>query len=155
DPDRRDIGRYVRDLQTCLILTLGELGVEAHRREGKDYIGVWVGEAKIASLGVHLSRWIAIHGFSLNVSARLEHFSGIVACGLPEVAMTSVEGVLGQTPPLRELAASFAHIFGRVFDRTLESQDAAELLGLEDAAIAGVRSSSQPTSKGQGGGRPS
>jgi lipoyl(octanoyl) transferase len=117
DPDRRDIGRYVRDLQETLIRTLADFGVEAHRREGKEFIGVWAGGGKIASIGVHLSHWITLHGFALNVSTRLEHFGGIVACGLPDVEMTSIEALCGSAPALAEIAERavfhLADIFGR------------------------------------------
>lgn len=122
-PDRRDIGRYVRDLQEVLIRTLAGFGIEARRKEGKDFIGVWVGERKIASIGVHLAHWIAIHGFALNVATRLDDFRGIVACGLKDVAMTSLERELGRGPgegptPAAVAAALVPH-FAAVFEREM------------------------------------
>ena len=127
-PDRRDVGRYVRDLQEVLIRSLADLGVEAWRRPGKDYIGVWVGDpesggAKIASLGVHLARWVTIHGFALNVRTELSHFGGIVPCGLRDVSMTSIEAVAGRqaTPSLESLAGTVADHFADVFERRLEA----------------------------------
>ncbi len=120
DPDRRDVRRYVRDLQEVLIRTLAELGLEARRREGQAYIGLWVGDAKIASIGVHLARWITIHGFALNVATDLGSFDGIVACGLPQVEMTSVEKLLGhRAPPLAEVAAIVARHFSEIYERDL------------------------------------
>ena len=119
DPDRRDVRRYVRDLQEVLIRTLGDFRIEARRREGKEYIGVWVGEEKIASIGVHLARWITIHGFALNVATDLGHFAGIVACGLPRVRMTSIERLTGRAVPLPEVAARVARHAGEVFEREL------------------------------------
>lgn len=118
-PDRRDIGKYVRDLQEVMIRLLAEYGIVARRREGKDLIGVWVDDRKIASIGVHLSRWVTIHGFALNVSTELEHFGGIVACGLKDVAMTSMADLLPQVPDTSELAAGAAEKFAEVFDRPL------------------------------------
>ncbi len=119
DPDRRDVRRYVRDLQEVLIRTLGDFRIAARRREGKDLIGVWVGEQKIASIGVHLARWITIHGFALNVATDLDHFTGIVACGLPRVRMTSIERLTGRAVPLPEIAARVAVHAGEVFERDL------------------------------------
>ena len=136
-PDRRDIRRYVRDLQEALLRTLGALGIEARRREGKDFIGIWVGEAKIASIGVHLSRWITSHGFALNLSTDLSFFRGIVACGLEGVKMTSVEALTGRRPPPAEVAAVYARHFGEIFDRSL-------VLGLWDPRPARA-SASAPT----------
>ena len=111
--------RYVRDLQEVLIRTLADFGVEGRRREGQDFIGVWVGEQKIASIGVHLARWITIHGFALNVATDLDHFTGIVACGLPQVRMTSIERLTGRNVPLPEVAARVAAHAGEIYERDL------------------------------------
>lgn len=131
DPDRRDVRRYVRDLQEVLIRLLKELGIEAERRDGQAFIGVWVGEEKIASIGVHLARWITIHGFALNVANDLSFFDGIVACGLRGVRMTSVERLLGTAPPLDELARRAALLCGEIFDRELVEVEAARLAPVE------------------------
>lgn len=116
-PDRRDIRRYVHDLQEVLVRTLADFGVAAEGREEQALIGVWVGKEKIASIGVHLSRWITTHGFALNVSTDLSYFSGIIPCGLHQVRMTSVERILGKAPALPEVAAACAGHFARIFDR--------------------------------------
>ncbi len=121
-PDRRDIRRYVRDLQETLLRTLSDVGVEAQLRDGQEYIGVWVGKAKIASIGVHLSRWITSHGFALNVTTDLSLFKGIVACGLSGVSMTSIEAETGKALDLREVATLCAGHFSEVFGRRLVSQ---------------------------------
>jgi lipoyl(octanoyl) transferase len=118
-PDRRDVRRYVRDLQEVLIRTLAEYGVAAERRDGQAFIGVWAGEEKIASIGVHLSRWITTHGFALNVSTDLSYFSGIVPCGLHQVRLTSIERLTGKAPALPDVAAVCARRFAEVFDREL------------------------------------
>jgi lipoyl(octanoyl) transferase len=132
-PDRRDIRRYVRDLQEVLIRTLAEYGVAARPGEEQAFIGVWAGEAKIASIGVHLSRWITTHGFALNVSTDLSYFTGIIPCGLQQVSMTSIERLVGSAPPLPEIAAVCARHFGEVFDREL---------------VAAVSSESEPAAVG-------
>src|SRR6195952_5725847 len=70
-PDRRDIRRYVRDIEEVLIRTLADYGVTGRPGEEAAFIGVWAGDEKIASIGVHLSRWITTHGFALNVATDL------------------------------------------------------------------------------------
>ncbi len=84
----RDVHRYLRGLEQALIDALRESGIPARRAAGKT--GVWVGDRKIASIGVRFSRWITSHGFALNVTTDLSYFSHIVPCGLPAVTMTSV-----------------------------------------------------------------
>ncbi|MFL6194514.1 MAG: lipoyl(octanoyl) transferase LipB [Thermoanaerobaculia bacterium] len=121
-PDRRDVRRYVRDLQETLIRTLADLGITAEPRDGQAFVGVWVGEEKIASIGVHLSRWITTHGFALNVSTDLSHFTGIIPCGLNEVRMTSVERLTGRAPSLPEIARAYARHFGEIFGRELVAE---------------------------------
>jgi lipoyl(octanoyl) transferase len=118
-PDRRDVRRYVRDLQEVLIRTLADYGVTAEPRDGQAFVGVWAGEEKVASIGVHLSRWITTHGFALNVSTDLSYFSGIIPCGLQQVRMTSIERLTGRCPTLPEIAEVCAGHFGEVFDREL------------------------------------
>jgi lipoyl(octanoyl) transferase len=132
NPDRRDIRRYVADLCTALIRTLADLGVEAVARPSPQ-IGVWVGEEKIASLGVHLSRWITTHGFALNVTTDLGHFHGLVPCGMPGVRLTSVERLTGVRHELGAVAAAFLPHFAEVFDRHLEP-GAPPRLAAENAA---------------------
>src|SRR5215218_7912935 len=118
-PDRRDVRRYVRDLQEVLIRTLADYGVGAEVRDGQAFIGVWAGEEKIASIGVHLSRWITTHGFALNVATDLSHFAGIIPCGLRGIGMTSIERLTGRAPSLPDVAAVCARCFGEIFDREL------------------------------------
>lgn len=124
-PDRRDIRRYVRDLQEVLIRTLADFGVEAEPGGDAAHIGVWIGGAKIASIGVHLKRWVTTHGFALNVSTDLAYFRGIVACGLPTVRMTTVEEVTGHQPGLEQVAKRVAHHFGDVFEREMVAEPGA------------------------------
>jgi lipoyl(octanoyl) transferase len=121
-PDRRDVRRYVRDLQEVLIRTLADYGVAAEVREGQAFVGVWAGEDKIASIGVHLSRWITTHGFALNVSTDLSYFAGIIPCGLRGIGMTSIERITGRAPALAEVAAVLAGHFARIFDREPREQ---------------------------------
>jgi len=119
-PDRRDVARYLRDLEEVLIRALARCGVGATRIEG--LTGVWAGEEKIASIGVHLSRWITTHGFALNVNTDLAHFSLIVPCGLNTRRVTSVERLLGRGVPLRDVAAVLLPEFAAVFGRQMVAQ---------------------------------
>jgi lipoyl(octanoyl) transferase len=84
-----DLHWYLRTLETALILALGELGIEAQRRDG--LTGVWTRGRKIASIGVHVKQWVTWHGFALNVTTDLDAFDCIVPCGISGVVMTSVE----------------------------------------------------------------
>lgn len=88
----KDIRCFVHQLEQWMIDTLSELGVDAHRAEGR--IGIWVGEganeAKIGALGVRVKRWVTLHGFALNVAPDLSHFRGIVPCGIAEFGVTSL-----------------------------------------------------------------
>ena len=87
-----DIDVYLRTMEAALVAALHDEGVTARSRstEGPDYTGVWVQERKIASIGVHVSRGVTTHGFAVNVENDLEPFSWVVACGLPDVSMTSI-----------------------------------------------------------------
>ncbi len=123
-PDRRDIRRYVGDVLEVLIATLAEFGVVAEKGEGPDHIGLWVEGEKIASIGVHLSRWVTTHGFALNVATDLDLFGGIVACGLQDARMTSIERLTGQKPALAEVAAVYAGRFADHFGRRLVAIEA-------------------------------
>jgi lipoyl(octanoyl) transferase len=119
-PDRRDVRRYVQDLEGVLIRTLADYGLEAHVPEGQAYVGVWVGDAKIASIGVHLSRWITTHGFALNVTTDLGYFERIIPCGLSGVRMASIESLTGLRPSLEAVAERLAGHFREAFPRRLE-----------------------------------
>ena len=97
DLDKRgpDVRCFVHALEGWMIDTLADLGVSAHRADGR--IGIWVGngpeEAKIGALGVRVKRWVTLHGFSLNVAPDLSHFTGIVPCGIAEFGVTSLAGL--------------------------------------------------------------
>jgi lipoyl(octanoyl) transferase len=95
-----DIGAHLRTMEAAIVAALADAGIEARSRcaEGIDYTGVWVEDRKIASIGVHVSRGVSTHGFAVNVTNDLEPFSWIVACGLPDVTMTSVAQELGHEP---------------------------------------------------------
>ena len=121
-PDRRDVRRYVRDLEESLIRTLADFGIDGKRSPLKDRVtSVWVGNDKIAAIGVHLSRWVTTHGFALNVATNLEHFLGIIPCGITDGGVTSMERVLGRPVDLGEVAASSSGISRAVFGRQVSA----------------------------------
>jgi lipoyl(octanoyl) transferase len=110
----RDVHSFVHALEDWLIASLAKLGVEGERREG--HIGIFVGEAKIASIGVRVRHWVSFHGVSLNVDPDLEHFSGIVPCGL-STPVTSL-AALGIDATMQDvgdaLRSAFEEVFGAV-----------------------------------------
>jgi lipoyl(octanoyl) transferase len=124
-PDRRDVGRYLRDLEEVLIRTLGHLGIAAGRQaEGT---GVWAGGAKIAALGVHLSRWVTTHGFALNVTTDLTHFDLIVPCGIRTRGVTSIARLLGRPVTFAEVVEPLVAEFGARFGREMAGDDASRV----------------------------
>ena len=129
NPDRRDLRRYVRDLQDVLVRVLKVLDVEAEARHKTEEIGVWVDDQKIASIGVHVSRWITTHGFALNLSTDLSYFSSIVPCGLHGVRMTSVEAQTGRRMEMEEVSRCLAKSFAEVFQRAPLPVKSAEMMG--------------------------
>ena len=114
-PDRCDVHRYVRDLEEVLIRVAGDYGIEAGRVAG--LTGVWVGDGKLAAIGVRISRWITSHGFALNVSTALDYFNLIVPCGIADRGVTSLEALTGRALERGavevRVAARFAEVFGR------------------------------------------
>ncbi len=100
----QDLHRYLRWLEQLLIELLAEYGITASRRES--LTGVWVGDRKIASIGVGVRHWITMHGFALNVCGDLSPFNHIVPCGINNVAMTSMEKEMGAAFSVARVAAS-------------------------------------------------
>jgi lipoyl(octanoyl) transferase len=101
-------------MEAALVTALREAGVEAGTREGREYTGVWVDDRKIASTGIHVSRRVSMDGFAVNVDNDLAPFSDVIACGLPDVRMTSLraEGVEEGITCFRKRAA---HAFARQY----------------------------------------
>jgi lipoyl(octanoyl) transferase len=113
----RDIRKFVTKLEEALIRTVAEYGIVATREQGKR--GIWVGNDKIAAIGVRIARWVTSHGFALNVSTRLDHFRHITPCGLHGTGVTSLEKLTGRTVPLEEAREIAVRHFGEVFERDL------------------------------------
>jgi lipoyl(octanoyl) transferase len=115
---KRDVGAFVRGIEQTLIGALSDFGIEA-RRIAK-LTGVWVGEAKVAAIGVHLSRWVSTHGWALNVTTNLDYFQHIVPCGLAK-PVTSMEA-LGVRAGTEDVKAALARHFGRIFDFEMQAE---------------------------------
>ena len=116
-PDRCDVHRYVRDLEEVLIRAVAEFGISAGRVAG--LTGIWVGDRKLAAIGVRISRWVTSHGFALNVSTNLSHFGLIVPCGIADKGVTSMEVELGRSVSMDEVADAVVRQFSRVFSAEL------------------------------------
>src|SRR3954464_2075230 len=112
----RSVPDYILTMERALVAALADAGLEAGTRLGHKHVGVWVGERKIASVGVHISHGVSSHGFALNVDNDMDPWSWVVACGLPEVQMTSLrtEGVSEGLACFRKrMAFRFCEAFGR------------------------------------------
>jgi lipoyl(octanoyl) transferase len=120
-PDRRDVKRYVTDLEEALVRTLARFGIRAAPSPLRERVSsLWVGDDKIAALGIHIARWVTTHGFALNVTNEpLENFRGIVPCGITDGGVTTMERVLGRGPSVSEVARELPVHFGDVFGREI------------------------------------
>jgi lipoyl(octanoyl) transferase len=134
DPDRRDVHKYIRDLEEVLIRVAADYGVSAGRVEG--LTGVWVAREKLAAIGVRIARWVTSHGFALNVTTDLSCFDLIVPCGIADRGVTSLERLLGRVVPRAEVEDRIVAHFARVFDRDL---DVAPAGGVHAIGAAGAR----------------
>ncbi len=113
----RDLHAYVRALEQVLIDVASSFGIDATRAEGRP--GVWVGEEKLAAIGIHVSRWVSYHGFALNADPDLAWFEHIVPCGLHGYRATSLARLLGRPVSWEEAAARVAAAFARRFGARL------------------------------------
>jgi lipoate-protein ligase B len=111
---RRDIAWYMRSLEEVLIRVARGYGIEAGRLAGAP--GAWVGNDKLAAMGVHISRWVTSHGFAFNVNTDLHYFDWIVPCGLRDKGVTSLQKLLGRRIEIDEVAEKVVLQFGRVFE---------------------------------------
>ena len=117
-PDRKDVHRYLRDLEAVLVRTLAEIGIRAG--PVPDLTGVWVEGRKIAAIGVRVSSgWITSHGFALNVSNDLSYFETIVPCGIQDVSVTSITQELGRPVDVDDILEIVPEAFAEVFGRSI------------------------------------
>ena len=117
----RDLHKFLRDIEQAIIDALRAFGIEAHREAG--YTGVWVGDAKIAAIGVKVTKWVSMHGFALNVNNDLRLFQTIVPCGIADRPVTSLQQVLGRVVPMETVKQNIVRSFERVFGIELTHAD--------------------------------
>ncbi len=118
--DRRDLHRYLRDLEDVLIQTAQVFGITTERAPGMT--GIWVGREKLAAIGVKTSsRWVTHHGFALNASTDLTFFNLIVPCGIADRGVTSLAHLLNREVSVMEAAQSLLDPFLKIFPHTLSS----------------------------------
>jgi lipoyl(octanoyl) transferase len=125
---KRDVVSYVRGIEQTIIDALGQFGIEAGRVAGAT--GVWVAGAKVAAIGVHISRWVTSHGFALNVDTDLSYFQYIVPCGLtkPVTSMRNLGSPAARPEVLQALTRAFSSYFGY---ETIERNYAPDLSAME------------------------
>ena len=115
-----DVHRYVRDLEEVVIRVLSDYDIYGSRVEG--YTGVWIvdekGRRKICAIGVHMSRWVSIHGLALNVNTNLEHFNNIIPCGIKDIdtSVTSLSKELNRQIQIEDVAQKMKFQFSEIFD---------------------------------------
>lgn len=128
NPDRRDVHRYVRDLEEVMMRVCADYGLTAGRVKG--FSGAWIksdrGDEKIGAIGVRISRWITSHGFAFNVTTDADFFNLIVPCGIADKGVTSLSSQLGRAPAMTEVEDRFLAHFAAVFDRIAELETITE-----------------------------
>ena len=114
----KDIHQYVWNLQEVVIRTLADFSISAGR--DAKHVGVWVGDEKIAAIGVAVHRWVSLHGLALNVNPDMEHFRLINPCGITDKGVTSMNRLLSRNVPVREVADALTKHFSAVFNVTAD-----------------------------------
>jgi lipoyl(octanoyl) transferase len=118
-----DIGKYLRELEEVIILTLAEFDITGARSAGET--GVWINpgikgkERKICAMGIRCSRWITMHGFALNVNTDLSYFNNIIPCGITDKQVTSMQNELSSTVDIDEVKERIKYNFEKVFMATI------------------------------------
>jgi lipoate-protein ligase B len=115
----KDLHRYVRSLEEVILRTLRDFSIDGNRDES--HPGVWVHGEEVAAIGLSLRRWVSMHGFALNISNDLEHFSFINPCGFWDREATSMSKVLGRKIPMEEVTTRLVSHFCDIFDFSSES----------------------------------
>lgn len=118
-----DIGKYLRNLEEVIILTIAQYGIQGTRSKGET--GVWIdagvvgSERKICAIGVRCSRWITMHGFALNVNTDLSYFNNIIPCGIIGKQVTSLQKEIGSFVDYADVKEKIKNNFEKVFNSTL------------------------------------
>ena len=112
---KKSVSWYMHSLEQLTIEVLSEFEISAKRV--KDLTGVWVGDKKIAAQGVRLTRWVTMHGFSINVNTDLSYYNGIIPCGIFDRGVTSMEELLGSTQRMEKIRTLVVNKFNQIFMR--------------------------------------
>ena len=124
---KKDTHKYLRAIEEVIIKTCAEYNIAAGRNQ--EYTGVWIGDKKIAAIGIKVSRWITMHGFAFNVNTDLSLFDGIIPCGIKEKSVTSLQNELGRAIEINEVKTFILEKFIEVFDYSpAEKKDLDEFL---------------------------
>ena len=121
-----DIGRYLRNIEEVIILTLADYGLKGDRSKGET--GVWLDpdvpgkERKICAIGVRCSRWVTMHGFAFNVNTDLSYFNNIIPCGIANKQVTSLSKELGREMDINEVKEKVKRNFERIFEAEIVKQ---------------------------------
>jgi lipoyl(octanoyl) transferase len=133
-PDRRDVRRYVADLEETMIRTAADYGLDAGRVPKLN--GTWIGHRKIGAVGVRISRWVTMHGFAFNANTDLSHFGLIVPCGIQDKGVTSLKAELGREVDLAEVEDRLVGHFAGLLDAERIEGGEDPLAGVDPAAWA-------------------
>lgn len=134
-----DIGRYLRELEEVIILTLAEYGIVSGRSPGET--GVWIDaqlkgkERKICAMGVRCSRWVTMHGFALNVNTDLHYFNHIIPCGIPDKKVTSIKEELGREVNVEEVKEKLKKNFAKVFHVSIVEMQMQENMNRKSSVV--------------------
>lgn len=120
-PDRKDVRRYVENLEEVMIRLAGHYGLDGRRIAGLN--GAWIGDRKIGAVGVRIRQWVTMHGFAFNVSTDLDAYDVIVPCGIRDKEVTSLQRELGRAIDGDGVAGVAADIFGEVFESDVQHRN--------------------------------
>jgi lipoyl(octanoyl) transferase len=140
-----EVAPFVRTMEEAIVAALADEGIAARGRsaDGPAYTGTWVGERKIASIGVHVSRGVTKHGFAVNVDNDLQPFEWIVPCGIDHCRMASLASETGHVHDMHELMDTVSHEFGRVYGRRVVTVAVSYLLALVSGLEAFAQASAE------------
>ena len=119
---KKSVSWYMHSLEQVLIETLSHWGINGKRNEG--YTGVWVDDEKIVAMGVRISRWVTMHGFAFNLNPQLEHFNGIIPCGIFHGGVTSLKKILNKPVKIEEVKEVVIQSFKNIFNFSEVETDA-------------------------------
>ncbi len=119
---QKNISWFMRTLESILIETLSSFGIHANQKEG--LTGVWVGDEKIGAQGVRISRWVTMHGFSLNVNTDLSYFESIVPCGIVNCEITSMKQLLGNPQDMDLVKKRTVNAFNKIIVSSANKMEA-------------------------------